>query len=76
MMMNLEEYDDDGLKALIAEAETVLAERERRRRDETVRQIRALAEDAGLAVEVKPRKKRGRPRKKKSAAGGTAGGNG
>lgn len=69
MTGNLEEYDDQGLKDLIAEAEKVLAERERRRKDETVRRIRALADEAGLSVEVKARKKRGRPRKKSADKG-------
>ncbi|HKJ74231.1 MAG TPA: hypothetical protein VKA19_08965 [Alphaproteobacteria bacterium] len=62
MKETLEQYDDGGLRAIIAQAQEILDARDRERKAETARRIRALASEAGLSVEVKRQKKRGRPK--------------
>jgi hypothetical protein len=60
----LERLSDEALKALITEARAVLARREAARRKDALQQIRALAKEHGLALDVKgPVRKRGRPPK-------------
>ncbi|MHC2633949.1 hypothetical protein ACVME5_006632 [Bradyrhizobium liaoningense] len=55
---------DDALRALIAQAKSLLATRENKRRNEALVLIRQLAKDHGLGIAIKqPGRKRGRPRK-------------
>lgn len=64
MRENLKQYKDDDLKGIILEAQKLLDERDRQRKEEAMKRIRAMASEVGLAVEVRgPRKKRGRPSK-------------
>lgn len=64
MLNQLENYTDDQLLALITQAHKVLDQRDRERRNEAAKQIRQLAAEVGLAVEIKgAKKRRGRPRK-------------
>ena len=70
MKDQLKQFKDDELKGFIVEAQRLLEERDRQRKEEAMKRIRAMAAEVGLAVEVKgPKKKRGRP-SKAGAAGG------
>jgi hypothetical protein len=69
MRENLKQYKDHDLKGIILEAQKLLDERDRQRKEDAMKRIRAMAAEVGLAVEVKgPKKKRGRP-----SQAGTAG---
>lgn len=61
---SLDSMSDDTLRELIAQAKSLLAARENRRRNEALLQIRQLAKDHGLGIAIKqPARRRGRPRK-------------
>ena len=53
MRETLSQYNDENLKGIIAEARKILDEREKQRKDETIRRIRSLAAEAGLTIDVK-----------------------
>jgi hypothetical protein len=53
MLDQLENYTDDQLMALITQAHKVLDQRDRERRNEAAKQIRQLAAEVGLSVEIK-----------------------
>jgi hypothetical protein len=62
MKETLKQYSDDDLKGLIAEAQAILRARDKHRKEDALRQIRAIASAHGLSIEAKtPAKKRGRP---------------
>lgn len=64
MRETLKQYSDENLKAIIKDAQSVLDGRDKQRKDEAMRKIRAIAAEHGLSIEAKkPGKKRGRPRK-------------
>lgn len=64
MRETLKQRSDDDLKAIIADAQSILDERDKQRKDEAMRQIRAIAAEHGLSIEArKTGKKRGRPPK-------------
>ena len=64
MYDNLKQYTDDQLLELITQAHKILDERDHDRRKQAAKQIRLLAAEVGLAVEIKgTRKRRSRPRK-------------
>jgi hypothetical protein len=61
---SLDSMSDNALRDLIAQAKSLLAARENRRRNDALVQIRQLAKDHGLGIAIKqPARKRGRPRK-------------
>lgn len=61
---NLDAQSDDDLRDVIAQARSVLAARENKRKKQAVSEIRRIAKEHGLDVTVsKPARKRGRPRK-------------
>ena len=69
MKETLNQYSDENLKAIITDAQNILDERDRKRKEDAMRQIRSIAAAHGLSIEAKkPGKKRGRPRK--SSTGG------
>lgn len=55
--MDLEQKTDDELKHLIAEAQGILKVRDEKRRKDIEKQIRELAQSAGLSVEIKRHEK-------------------
>lgn len=62
--MNIDTLPDQALRALIAQANTLLASRAADRRKQALAQIKRLAREHGLNVSVKkPAGKRGRPPK-------------
>ena len=62
MRETLKQRSDDDLKAIIADAQSILDERDKQRQDEAMRLIRAIAAEHGLSFEArKTGKKRGRP---------------
>ncbi|MGQ4878902.1 hypothetical protein ACOJCM_10075 [Billgrantia sp. LNSP4103-1] len=63
--LDLTALSDDKLRQLIADGRDELARRKKKRKQETATRIKALAEEAGLAVMVKDKvpKRRGRPPK-------------
>ena len=64
MRETLNQYSDENLKAIIKGAQNILDERDKQRKSEAMRKIRAIASEHGLSIEAKkPGKKRGRPRK-------------
>lgn len=65
---SLDAMSDDSLRGLIAQAKSLLATRENKRRNEALLQIRQLAKDHGLGIAIKqPARKRGRPCKSSGA---------
>ena len=63
MEHNFEQLSEEQLQLMSAQIEAELATRDKRKKAEAARQIKALAEAAGLTVNVseKCKKKRGRP---------------
>ncbi len=63
--LDLTALSDEKLRQFIADGREELAQREKKRKQETATRIKALAEEAGLAVTVKDKvpKRRGRPPK-------------
>jgi hypothetical protein len=67
-MESLDSTPDEALRELIDRARTLLATRENERRKQVLAQIRRLAKEHGLMVEVaRPKRPRGRPRKRREA---------
>lgn len=57
--VNIKAMSDGELANLVAQAQAELAERARRRKEETIAKIRALASEVGLSVAIEGA--RGRP---------------
>ena len=55
---------DDALRELVKRGQAILAGREQERRQEAEREIRRIAKEHGLKVDVGERRRRGRPPKK------------
>ena len=53
MRETLKQRSDADLKAIIADAQSILDERDKQRKDEAMRQIRAIAAEHGLSIEAK-----------------------
>ena len=64
MNESLNHYSDEELLALITQAKEILHQRDKAYKQETMRQIRELAADAGLSVQLKSKRK-SKPRKEK-----------
>lgn len=63
---HLPDESDESLKAIIADASTLLDQRDRERKKQAIAEIKAIAAQHGLKVEPRtPSAKRGRPRKTK-----------
>jgi len=62
----LQARSDEQLRALISEAGALLERREQERKNRALAEIRKIASENGLGINVttRKRKKRGRPRKK------------
>ena len=54
----LNHYSDEELLALISDAKEILHERDKQQKQEAMKQIRALAAEAGLSVQLKGKRKR------------------
>lgn len=67
MSTEYERLSDDELKKMLAYIESELQKREKGRKQKAKEQIRSIAVAAGLSVEVsdKPKRKRGRPAKRR-----------
>jgi hypothetical protein len=57
MYEQLKNHSDEELLALIQLAKEILSERDKQYKQETMRKIRELAADAGLAVQIKSKRK-------------------
>ena len=69
LLDDLERLPDDKLRAVADKARGILAAREKKQREDAVREIQKLAKAHGLSVAVKdPARKPGRPRKAKEGA--------
>lgn len=66
---HLQARSDDELRTLISEAGSLLERREQERKNRALAEIRKIASDNGLAINVTARKKkkRGRPPKEKAS---------
>ena len=58
MNEQLKHYSDEELLALISDAKEILHERDKLQKQEAMKQIRALAAEAGLSVQLKGKRKR------------------
>lgn len=63
IMAALERLPDDDLEKVIAKGQAVQEQRAEQRKQTALEEIRKIAKEHGLDVAVKPKRRRGRPKK-------------